>query len=251
MTDDHPGRGSQGATFPLPHPEGEFYDPAGYRQVLRQGKRLNRLYGWSLGLSFLSGILLLWPFLAFVALLVSSAIHSSTYRERLLELERTVAREKRRRELEDSSALSSTRETVNESRLMLKAQLRRSAVVNNVTLNFSDGSTFSGPLLVGQNITLSYSAAESAADTGLRDSLGKLVRSASAMIEQLTDAKRKEEASEQLKTLTEQAASVRPSKWLIETSGKGLIEAAKTVAEMCEPVTTSVRAVLALLGGEV
>ncbi len=33
------------------------------------------------------------------------------------------------------------------------------SVINNVTLNFSNGSSFTGPLAVGQNIKLSYDMA--------------------------------------------------------------------------------------------
>jgi hypothetical protein len=48
--------------------------------------------------------------------------------------------------------------------------------------------------------------------------------------------------------LTEEAAQPQPNKEQIELSGKGLIEAAKTCAEMAGPVITATKAVLEFFG---
>jgi hypothetical protein len=54
-------------------------------------------------------------------------------------------------------------------------------------------------------------------------------------------------AAKNLDKLTEEATSKEPDREWYEVSAKGLIDAAKTVAEMAGPVTTAVKAVLALL----
>jgi ribosome recycling factor len=56
-----------------------------------------------------------------------------------------------------------------------------------------------------------------------------------------------EKVSQDLQTLTSEATSKSPRRKWYELSAEGLIEAAKTVAEMAEPVSTAVKAVLALL----
>jgi hypothetical protein len=56
-----------------------------------------------------------------------------------------------------------------------------------------------------------------------------------------------EQTAENLDMFTKQATSKKPNKAWYEVSATGLIEAAKTVAEMATPVITAVKAVLALL----
>jgi len=56
-----------------------------------------------------------------------------------------------------------------------------------------------------------------------------------------------EKVSKDLETLTSEAVSKNPRKEWYELSAKGIVEAAKTVAEMAAPVTAAVKAVLALL----
>jgi hypothetical protein len=50
------------------------------------------------------------------------------------------------------------------------------------------------------------------------------------------------------KTLVTEAAKANPKKEQLSVSGKGLIEAAKTAAEMAGPIVTAVKAVLGLFG---
>jgi hypothetical protein len=56
-----------------------------------------------------------------------------------------------------------------------------------------------------------------------------------------------EKVTRDLQTLATEATSKSPRKAWYELSAQGLVDAAKTVAEMAGPVTTAVRAVLALL----
>jgi hypothetical protein len=58
-----------------------------------------------------------------------------------------------------------------------------------------------------------------------------------------------EKVSRDLQTLTTEATSKSPRKAWYELSGKGLVDAAKTVAAMAGPITTAVKAVLSLLAG--
>jgi hypothetical protein len=120
-------------------------------------------------------------------------------------------------------------------------------VINNVTINLGNGSTFTGPVSVGENIRVSYSAAASVAEDQLRHKLGEVVGLVSKLTEAIDSIDGKNDVSVQLKSFVEEAKKEKPSKWMLDISSKGLIEAAKTVAEMAAPVTTAVRAVLELV----
>jgi hypothetical protein len=56
-----------------------------------------------------------------------------------------------------------------------------------------------------------------------------------------------EKAAKSLDVLTKEATSDKPDRAWYEVSAKGLIEAAQTVAELTGPISTAVKAVLALL----
>lgn len=56
-----------------------------------------------------------------------------------------------------------------------------------------------------------------------------------------------EQVARDLESLTKEATSKATAQEVVRVSADGLIEAAKTVAEMAAPVTTAVKAVLALL----
>jgi hypothetical protein len=124
---------------------------------------------------------------------------------------------------------------------------KEASVVNNVTLNFSNGSSFTGPLAVGQNIKLSYEMAENTKKDDLRSRLEQVVTQASKLAEAVEPEEQKDAVSAQLKTFVEEAKKEKPNKWSLNVSSSGLLEAAKTVASLAEPVTTAVEAVLALL----
>jgi len=121
------------------------------------------------------------------------------------------------------------------------------SVINNVTLNFSNGSSFTGPLAVGQTIKQSYEMAAETKKDDLRTKLEELVTQASKLAQVVEPEDRKNDVSTQLKTFVEEAKKEKPSKWALNVTSAGLLEAAKTVASLAEPVTTSVKAVLGLL----
>jgi hypothetical protein len=57
-----------------------------------------------------------------------------------------------------------------------------------------------------------------------------------------------EQVSRDLETLTSEAVSKKPRRAQYELSGEGLIDAAKTVAEMAAPITAAVKSIMMLLG---
>jgi hypothetical protein len=120
-------------------------------------------------------------------------------------------------------------------------------VINNVTINLGNGSTFTGPVSVGENIRVSYSAATSASGDQLRQRLEEVVGLVSKLTEAIDSVDKKNDVSVQLKSFVEEAKKDKPSKWMLDISSNGLLEAAKTVAEMAAPVTTAVKAVLELI----
>ena len=120
-------------------------------------------------------------------------------------------------------------------------------VVNNVTLNFSNGSSFTGPIAVGENIKISYDAALSASKEDLRGQLQELVALVSELTEEIDSIDDKNNVSVQLKSFVEEAKKEKPSNWMLGVSSKGLIEAANTVAAMASPISSAVKAVLALV----
>src|SRR5207249_4695140 len=70
------------------------------------------------------------------------------------------------------------------------------------------------------------------------------------LVEQLVQkvpADVQEKAAKNLDVLTKEATSKKPDRAWYELSATGLLEAAKTVAELAAPITTAVKAVLALL----
>ena len=118
-----------------------------------------------------------------------------------------------------------------------------------------DQSTTIGPRMQGDiiNSTLTNTLtainnfAQSGAKPELASELQKLAAQTEELIKHLSPAKAKEAASD-LATLTEQATSEAPRRKWYELSGEGLIDAAKTVAAMTDPITETVKKVLALLG---
>jgi len=101
-------------------------------------------------------------------------------------------------------------------------------------------------LVTAKNIENSFNKAASAGTPELADKLKALSVQVAELAKKLP-ADQAEKASRDLETLTSEATSEEPRKEWFELSGKGLIEAAKTVAEMAAPVATAVKAVLALL----
>lgn len=122
------------------------------------------------------------------------------------------------------------------------------AVQNIVTMNLGDGASITGPFAVGQTITQSYAAAASAPTDELRQHLENLVVAVGKLVEETQSVDDTHDIAANLETFVQQANKEVPSRRLLKVTGEGLIEAAKTVASMAEPITKSVKAVLALLG---
>ena len=123
-------------------------------------------------------------------------------------------------------------------------------IVNNVNTNitFGDNNVFHGDVIAAGNITDSFNKAESIEQDDLQKAVKDLTKTVAQLCEQLPDNEDQQQVSRKLKTLVEEASAKKPDKSWLELSGKGLIEAAKTVAAMATPVTTAVKAVLSLLG---
>lgn len=101
--------------------------------------------------------------------------------------------------------------------------------------------------VTAQNIENSFNkAAGSEVKQDLKEALKTLTAQVAELAKQLPP-QQAEEVSKDLSTLTSEAVSKTPRKRWYEMSADGLLEAAKTVAEMSGPVTTAVKAVLALL----
>jgi hypothetical protein len=116
----------------------------------------------------------------------------------------------------------------------------------NVTVNFGSGNTFTGPVAVGETITQTYSQAATTSDPELRRKLEELVAEVSQLIENLADDGTKEAVSHDLEAFVKNAKSTSPSSQLLNIKGAGLIEAAKTVAEMAGPIASTIRTILGL-----
>jgi hypothetical protein len=102
-------------------------------------------------------------------------------------------------------------------------------------------------LVTAQNIENSFNkAAGSQVDDQLKAALKELTMQVASLAKQLP-AEDAERVSKDLAVLTAEAVSKAPRKPWYELSATGLVDAAKSVAELAVPVTTAVKAVLALL----
>lgn len=114
--------------------------------------------------------------------------------------------------------------------------------VNNVTIGNNSGqvnvdSTFTN----STNIIGSTDAGE------LKTALEQLLAATRQLAAQLPEAQR-EQVAKRTETIAREAASSQPDKEILGISAKGLIDAAKTVAELAKPIATAVGAVLGILG---
>ena len=116
--------------------------------------------------------------------------------------------------------------------------------VNKQTIT---GGTFNAPVGLNQAFKDCYNTAEKTGDPRLQDSLKTLVHAVEVLHPQLSDAD-KSKAQRKLLQLTDEAAQKAPDNEQLALSGKGLVEAAKTCAEMAPPVILAVKAVLGFFG---
>ena len=102
-------------------------------------------------------------------------------------------------------------------------------------------------LVTAKNIQNSFQKAANAdKDAELKEKLQAVTVEVANLAKKLPPEKA-EVLSKDLNSFTDEVISKEPRKEWYELSAKGLLEAAKTVAEMAGPVTTAVKAVLALL----
>jgi hypothetical protein len=87
----------------------------------------------------------------------------------------------------------------------------------------------------------------SPAEADLRAKLEVTVTQVSKLIELVNDDIHKKDVSTQLQVFVDEATKKEPSKWTLDISSQGLLDAAKAVASLTTPVTTAVKAVLGLL----
>jgi len=124
---------------------------------------------------------------------------------------------------------------------------RKSPMLNTITVNLGPGAIFNGNVGHANIISDSFNAAKGTPEPTLRDRLEEMVIQVSRLIESLDKEEMKSDVAQSLKTLVDVAKSDQPAKKWYEFSANGILEAAKTVAALTEPVTTSIKAVLALL----
>lgn len=104
-------------------------------------------------------------------------------------------------------------------------------------------------VVTATNITNSFNkAAQAPVDAQLKERLQALALEIANLAKALP-AEEAEKVSTDLGVLTTEVTSKKPRKAWYELSAAGLLEAAKTVAAMTGPVTTAVKAVLALVVG--
>lgn len=125
--------------------------------------------------------------------------------------------------------------------------INRSNGVESKVINIGDNNTINAPITVAEHIENSFNAVR---DLTPEDDRRRLIEDLGKQIaelgEKMTDKDEAAQAGRKLETLANEAAAPKPDKSLLEFTGKGLIDAAKTVAEMAGPVTKTVTTLLKL-----
>lgn len=116
------------------------------------------------------------------------------------------------------------------------------------TINYGEGNTFNGSVNAGINIKNSYQSSEKAHTEELQELLKELTIHFSKLCETMKDQKDQDAATRKLETFVKEAASSKPEPDMLKVTGNGLIEAAKTVAEMAGPIISVVTKVAGLFG---
>ena len=102
--------------------------------------------------------------------------------------------------------------------------------------------------VAGDYIRKSRELAAGAPQEDLSEALTSLTQKVDELTRKTADPAAQEVATRKLKQLTEEAASPKPDTEMLKVTGKGLVEAAKAVAEMAAPIATAVGAVLGIFG---
>lgn len=106
--------------------------------------------------------------------------------------------------------------------------------------------TNTGQIIADSSFTNSTNIIQQTATGELKTALEQLLSMSKQLAQKLPEEQR-EEVCKRTETLAREATSTKPDKSILSISAAGLIEAAKTVAEMAKPIATSVAAVLAIL----
>jgi hypothetical protein len=143
---------------------------------------------------------------------------------------------------------------------LVKAETQRvdpqNFVVNVVVINVNTdnsnnyGTRVEGSVLVRGNMSASLNTINSLDGSAENNDLKERLEVLHKLMTELTGKLPSEKAdrvSRDLRSFVDEASSSEPRTQSLEVTGGGLIEAAKTVAEMAGPIAAAVKAVLALL----
>lgn len=133
-----------------------------------------------------------------------------------------------------------------EDKAKIPTVIHGGVMITNIKL---DGTTIYGSFqpVIAENITNSFNKiGESKVNNNLKEKLKELTIEVANLAKQLSPDEA-EAVTRDLKALTEEVNSPKPRNEWYELSLKGISEAAKSVASMIEPITTSVTAVRAAL----
>jgi hypothetical protein len=121
------------------------------------------------------------------------------------------------------------------------------ATMTNLNSTITIQGSNSGPINVAGTFTNNGTIISSVGDQQLQAALTSLNGLAKQLADKLPDDQ-KEAIANKAEALTKAAAASKPDKSMIEFTGKGLVEAAKSVAEMAAPIATAVGAILGIFG---
>lgn len=119
--------------------------------------------------------------------------------------------------------------------------------ITKTQIDMGKGNTFYGDVIAAGHIERSFNAAKEIKKDDLQKTVEDLVKQVAAMASKLPNDEQKVVARK-LEHFTQEAKAEKPDRDLLKITGKGLVEAAKAVAEMAEPVGKAVMAVLGILG---
>ncbi len=118
---------------------------------------------------------------------------------------------------------------------------------NDNSITIGNGANVHGNTIAGSTIENSFNTvAQSDAEPTLKAELERLCQQVEQMLPELPEEK-KEEVSQDLDSLVQEATKETPRQKWYELSAEGLIEAAKACAGMAAPVTATIKSILALL----
>ncbi|MBO6564808.1 MAG: hypothetical protein JJ956_08695 [Pseudomonadales bacterium] len=123
-------------------------------------------------------------------------------------------------------------------------------VVNNITVTLNDGSTWKGDINAGKYIQRAADSAGEVKNDDLKVTVEELVSLVTKLIDSTPDKSQQSEIAQQLDSLVEQVETEEPKSWSVRVSAKGLVQAAKTVATLADPVAACVNKVVQLVLGE-